>query len=239
MPVIILILQISTKALRNSGIADSHPADWQNSRSPPRGIPGPSGDPRNPLDPPRGGSLSSPFSAPLPTPRSFLRSRPLLPEAPRLGMGTPAGGACCPRRRWDLGVGGCRDNPTYFDREAGRPQLAGPQPCLCRQSVFGTAAARDLDSSRDDTLRGRPHQRPAAARPAGTPDPLSPSRSPSAPPWRAHSFAAEHGQGRGGGARRRHSPRREPAQAQCGPKCKKGRRAKLVAPSAPPPLKPC
>lgn len=78
-----------------------------------------------------------------------------------------------------------------------------------------------------------------SAPPPAPPEPLSPSRSPSAPPWRAHSFAAEPGQGRGGGARRRHAPRREPAQAQCGPKCKKGRRAQLAAPSAPPPLKPC
>lgn len=70
-----------------------------------------------------------------------------------------------------------------------------------------------------------------SAPPPAARDPLSPSRSASATPWCAHLFAAEPGQGRGGGARRGHAPRREPARAQCGPKCKKGLRATLVAPS--------
>lgn len=147
MTIITPILQIKTKALRNSVIADRHPADLWNSKPIPRGLPGPSSDPSPLLDPPRTGSLSGPFSAPRSTPRSFLRSRRRPGKRPGWGWGI---GSAPP----SPGAGGCRDSATYFHRGAGRPPLAGPQPCWCRP--------RALPGPRPETWRP-----PAVARSAG------------------------------------------------------------------------
>lgn len=77
--IIILILQIRTKALRNSATAHGHPADRCDSGTPPRGLSGSSGDPRTPLSPlPVERPFPDPFSAPRPVAGSFLRSPPPL-----------------------------------------------------------------------------------------------------------------------------------------------------------------
>lgn len=182
--------------------------------------PRPLGDPRNPLDPPEGGSLSSPFSAPLPTPRSFLRRRPRLPETRRQG----------PR---------CQRLPR-------RPHLLGPRsraPAARRAaamfvptgSSLGAAAAGNPDSPRSDTLSRWSQQRPAAGRPHPHPrNPyLTPGRS-RRPLIRCPAGAGPRGRGQ---ARTRLS--QGPAQAQRGPKFKNGLRTTLVASTPPPPRKPC
>lgn len=91
----------------------------------PEPLPAAAQDPRvthvsPPLAPPRGGPLSESLLRPSAPPAAGPGRSP--------GSGASASAARCPR----LGGGGGCHGPTYADRGAGRPQIAGPQPCLCR-----------------------------------------------------------------------------------------------------------
>lgn len=190
--IIIPILQIKTKALRNSAIADRHPADLWNSKPLPRGLPGPSSGQGPVLDPPRVGFLSGPFSAPRSTPRSFLRSRRGSWKPPGWGWGIGSAPL-------SPGAGGCSDSSTYFHRGTGRPPLAGPQPCSCRPRAF--------PGPRPETWR------PAAAAPsAGAPLRPQPYLTRAHPLRRggapAHSLPGRAGAGPGEGTPLAGSPPR-------------------------------
>lgn len=190
---------------------------------PPHSLPGSPGDPGTLLDPARGGSLPTP-SPPLAPPAPLPAQCTPLPEAPRPGDG----------RR------GAARRPAVAGTPASAAAKTPPLTSIAEQSARGSQGRSHVEAEREHSRGGlrRPRIPAAAARSAGPqhraqgappPPPPDLARVSPASPRRAATFTTRLG----GGARRSHAPRREPAQPQPRPQvqgCARGPR-----PPPPPP----
>lgn len=152
-----------------------------------------------------------PGEAPFPNPFSALC-------APAAGPGrSPGSGARRPlpavpaRRRRRL------PRPhSYADRGAGRPQIAGPQPCLCRLKAPPGGSAGDLGLPAAAQPRTCPANRLAAEPSTNQPRHPTVRRRPA--PGCASSHWLEGGRDRRAGLRRRYLPLSGGFQSK-GPAC--------------------